>query len=105
MIEYNVKVHPNGDKRWYLNGKRHREDGPAVDYANGEKYWYLNGVYHREDGPAVEWPDGTKQWYLNGNHYSEEEYSKKTKKTIVIDGKTYNADQVRERLAKLNPLK
>ena len=29
MIEYTVKVYANGDKSWYLNGKRHREDGPA----------------------------------------------------------------------------
>ena len=32
-----------GAKQWYLNGERHREDGPAVEYANGTKYWYLNG--------------------------------------------------------------
>jgi len=25
-----------------LNGKHHREDGPAVEYYNGTKYWYLN---------------------------------------------------------------
>ena len=31
MIEYIVKVHNNGSKEWYLNGKRHREDGPASD--------------------------------------------------------------------------
>ena len=29
MIEYKVKVWPNGTKEWYLNGKYHREDGPA----------------------------------------------------------------------------
>ena len=26
-----------------LNGKLHREDGPAVEWANGRKHWYLNG--------------------------------------------------------------
>ena len=31
MIEYTVKVFGNGDKCWYLNGKRHREDGPAIE--------------------------------------------------------------------------
>ena len=56
----------NGDKFWHLNGKRHREDGPAVEYANGNKYWYLNGKQHREDGPAAEHSDGAKYWYLNG---------------------------------------
>jgi len=44
MIEYKVIVHVNGDKYWYIDGKRHREDGPAIEYANGYKYWYLNGV-------------------------------------------------------------
>ena len=59
MIEYTVRVYANGDKSWYLNGKRHREDGPAVEYASGDKFWYLNGKLHREDGPAIEyarWP-------------------------------------------------
>jgi hypothetical protein len=60
-----------GDKIWWLNGTRHREDGPAVEWANGDKHWYLNGKLHREDGPAVEWADGTKFWHLNGKSYSE----------------------------------
>ena len=42
-IEYKVKVCTNGNKRWYLNGKLHREDGPAVEGSNGSKTWYLNG--------------------------------------------------------------
>ena len=66
MIESNVKVKEDGTKEWYLNGKLHREDGPAIEYADGYKAWYLNGKRHREDGPAVEWPDGTQFWYLNG---------------------------------------
>ena len=44
----------DGDKSWYLNGKRHREDGPAIEDADGDKFWYLNGKQHREDGPAIE---------------------------------------------------
>ena len=65
-IESKVKVNSNGDKRWFLNGKLHREDGPAVEHADGDKLWFLNGKIHREDGPAVECTDGTKYWYLNG---------------------------------------
>ena len=49
MVEYTVKVDNDGSKEWYLNGKKHREDGPAVEEANGSKYWYLNGKCHRED--------------------------------------------------------
>ena len=64
------------DKEWYLNGKRHREDGPAIEYSDGDKSWYLNGKCHREDGPAVENADGYKAWYLNGKQISEYEFNK-----------------------------
>jgi len=33
----------DGTKRWFLNGKRHRIDDPAVEYADGYKAWYING--------------------------------------------------------------
>ncbi len=56
----------NGTKRWYLNGKRHRTDGPAVERADGSKFWYVNDKPHRIDGPAIEWADGTKAWWVNG---------------------------------------
>ena len=40
----------DGTKRWYLNGEKHREDGPAFERENGTKYWFLNGeeLYHAE---------------------------------------------------------
>jgi len=71
-IEYTVKVCADGTKRWYLNGKQHREDGPAVELDSGAKFWYLNDKPHREDGPAVEWADGDKCWYLNGKLHRED---------------------------------
>ena len=62
-----LKVDKCGTKRWYKNGKLHREDGPASEYANGDKYWYKNGKSHREDGPAVEIKNGTYfEYYLDG---------------------------------------
>jgi len=70
--EYVVKVSANGDKLWYINGKLHREDGPAIEYADGAKFWYLNGQIHREDGPAIEYASGTKEWYLNGQRHRED---------------------------------
>jgi hypothetical protein len=80
MIEYTVKVFDNGTRHWYLNGKLHREDGPAIEYANGDRYWFLNGEIHREDGPAIEYSDLTPEWWLNGEKYTEEEFNKKTAK-------------------------
>ena len=32
-----------GFKSWYFNGKRHRTDGPALEYSDGSKEWYING--------------------------------------------------------------
>ena len=73
MIEYTVKVWPNGTKKWWLNGQRHREDGPAIEGFNG-----------------------SKQWWLNGRELTEEEHRRQTQpeptcdgKTVEIDGKTY----------------
>ena len=42
-----------------------------AEHPNGSKLWYLNGKYHREDGPAREWADGSKEWWLNGNFIYE----------------------------------
>jgi hypothetical protein len=64
----------DGDKEWWLNGVRHREDGLAVEYNNGHKGWWFNGKPHREDGPTIEWADDTKSWYLNGKHYNKQDY-------------------------------
>jgi len=58
-------VDRNGTKRWLLNGRRHREDGPAIEMWDGRKEWWLHGSRHREDGPAYEGVDGTKLWFLN----------------------------------------
>ena len=69
-------TYADGTKIWYLNGKCHREDGPAVEHANGTKYWYLNDQLHREDGPAIEWVNGTQYWYLNDRQLTEEEFKK-----------------------------
>jgi len=102
-IKYEVKVYSYGTKEWCLNGKHHREDGPAIEYADGAKFWYKEGKYHREDGPACEYADGSKIWYkegkchridgpaiefangnkfwyLNGKEYSEAEFKKEIAK-------------------------
>ena len=79
MKEYVVKFYDIGTKEWWLNGKLHREDGPAVEGSDGSKFWYLDGKLHREDGPAVEYASGSKWWYLNEIEYSEEEYWDKLK--------------------------
>jgi hypothetical protein len=70
---------PDGAKEWYQNGKLHRLDGPAIEYANGTKQWYQNGSRHRLDGPAIERADGSKYWYIEGKRYSEDAFNQKVK--------------------------
>ena len=65
----------DGSKEWWFNGELHREDGPAYEDADGSREWYLNDERHREDGPAIEWGDGTKAWYLNGKKLTEAEFN------------------------------
>ncbi len=55
----------NGRKEWFKYDKRHREDGPAVEF-KGDKEWWLNGVQHRENGPAIERQDGSLWWMRHG---------------------------------------
>ncbi len=70
--EYTVRVYEDGHKEWRINGKLHREDGPAIEYPNGDKEWYINGKHHREDGPAIELHDGHKEWRINGELHRED---------------------------------
>lgn len=103
MIEYTVKVFENGNKEWHLNGKLHREDGPAVEYSNGDKYWYINGKLHREDGPAVEYSNGSKCWYLNGEKLTEKEFNAQMNECNArmrpqLDGTTVNISGVEYKL-------
>ena len=65
-----------GTKIWHLNGKLHREDGPAAEWEDGTKSWCLNDKLHREDGPAIEWANGNKHWYLNDKELTEEEFKR-----------------------------
>ena len=85
----------DGTKQWFKEGKRHREDGPAIEHSDGSKYWYKNGMYHREDGPAVEYADGYKEWWIEGNLHREVgpaiEYPSGTKRWFK-DGNRHRLD-------------
>ena len=65
----NPKIGSDGSKIWENSqGRLHRDNGPAWEFASGSKCWYKNGKAHREDGPACEWANGDKWWYINGKH-------------------------------------
>lgn len=74
----------DGTKLWYINGERHREDGPACEYTNGDKFWWINGKLHREDGPAFEDANGRKFWYLNGIELTEENHRTQTQPAVEM---------------------
>ena len=59
-------VYPNGSESWWQHGRLHREDGPAVVWSDSYQAWWKNGRLHREDGPAVVWPDGRQEWWQHG---------------------------------------
>ena len=71
----------NGFNSWYINGKLHREDGPAIEQSNGYNSWYINGKLHREDGPAIEYVDGYKEWWIKGKELSEEQFKDRVRRT------------------------
>ena len=102
VIKYEVHVDSDGTTEWYLNGKLHREDGPAIEYEDGStiwcvngkyhkengpavvmmnlyKAWYHNGLLHREDGPAIESVNGTKEYWFNDEPLTEPEFNNRTK--------------------------
>jgi len=98
MKEYKVKVYNNSTKWFNLEGKLHREDGPAVEWANGDKSYYLNGKLHREDGPALEDVDGYKSYSINGEYLTQEEFNNRNKscenKIVEIEGVKYKLTKV-----------
>jgi len=64
-------VHANGSVKYYVDGVRHREGGPACVYVNGTEKWYRNGLRHRDDGPAATYPDGRRIWFIDGVKVSD----------------------------------
>ena len=57
------------------NNVPHRENGPAVIHINGDEEWYIDGYRHREDGPASKriYSNGEvhNYYYLNGRVYDK----------------------------------
>lgn len=76
----NVKVmrYPNGDEDWYKNGELHRDNNePAKFYPrvgkNHMEFW-VHGKLHNTDGPAIYYSNGHKQWFVNGEEMTKEEF-------------------------------
>ena len=65
----NVEYNENSTIKcqWYVNGKLHREEGPAMLLYDNSEEWYIDGLLHRENGPAINHANGHHEWYLHGN--------------------------------------
>ena len=61
-----------GTQLWYVTGRLHRTDGPALIWANGTQLWYVTGRLHRTDGPAVIWANGHQEWWVRGQNLTKE---------------------------------
>lgn len=58
-------INNEGLIEYRLNGKLHREDGPAYHDWGTNECWFYDNKLHREDGPAESW-SGTERWYRHG---------------------------------------
>ena len=63
---------PIHDDPWWIAKNRNRIQEKS--YPDGAHYWYLNGRLHREDGPALISSSGKKYWYLHGKRYEPVEW-------------------------------
>jgi hypothetical protein len=73
---------------WWIGGKRHRRDGPAVIVSNGTEEWWMNDMRHRHDGPAVTKANGIRMWYFAGKRHRLDgpAFVSKTTKAWYIHG-------------------
>ena len=69
--------------KFYFNLKDqiHRIGKPAIEYSNGTKIWKINGKYHRNDGPAYEGIN-INEYYFHNRKYYEKEFAEKTNHLI-----------------------
>jgi len=61
----------HGSRYHYVDGKLHKEDGPAAILTNGTVIYYNRGKKHRNDGPAVIYKYGSGYYYCLGKKAPE----------------------------------
>lgn len=64
-------------EEWYLNGERHRTpDASGAHYpayvTNEAQIWYVDGDKHRVGGPAIVHKSGAKEWFQNGLRHRDD---------------------------------
>ena len=64
-------IWPSGSCTWYRYGSLYREKSRG-----GTSIWYLDGLKHREEGPAVTRLDGTTEWWRFGKRIMPSQISR-----------------------------
>jgi hypothetical protein len=77
MTESKLEIDNMGNHHWYSWCVRqfHRVDGPAFD-SQSVKAYYIEGKRHRLDGPAREWFSGDAEWWVVGKKLTQEQFDK-----------------------------
>jgi len=82
-----------------------RRPGDGVEGPLG-KIWYRNGKRHREDGPAVEHADGKKEWYRQGKALTASEFAAIREKELAEIGDAFKTGLTRKiTVSRPRPLK
>lgn len=77
LLSLECRVDPYGATAYRnRDGHLHRVHGPAFTRLDGYCSWWQNGRRHRMDGPAVEYQDGNdiKFWFIDGKKLTEAEW-------------------------------
>ena len=61
---------------YWVDGKLHRTNGPAIAWSNGEQSYWINDKLHRLDGPAVTWDNGEEFYFVDNKEVSKEDFYK-----------------------------
>ena len=89
----------NGDKRYLVNGFKHRENKPAVEKANGDYIYYVQGKCHNPTGPAsklTRWWGIQYRWVLNGKEYFPHKNNEYADPDLIwINGQSYKAKEIK----------
>ncbi len=65
-------ITPMGGQWWHQHGELHRDDGPARIQLDGAQWWYQHDECHRDDGPAAIDEYGTQWWYQHGKLHRDD---------------------------------
>ena len=78
-------------------------DDPEDCRIEESKQWYINGKRHRADGPAVEDVDGYKEWWINGKkiNCSSQEKFEKLRDSKLNKGMSVNNNKEEEEMSNL----